>query len=339
MKPLTVAIVGATGAVGQTMLRVLQQRDFPVARLHALASRRSAGRTVDFSGRKIPVQELETFDFDGVDLALFSAGGAVSRAHAPRAAGAGALVVDNTSVFRMERDVPLVVPEVNPESAEHRPRGIIANPNCSTIQMVVALAPLEREFGIERIVVSTYQAVSGAGTRAVSELTTSTSRALKNEPYEPVIFPRHIAFNCLPQIGDFEADGYTAEEHKMMDETRKIFGDSRIGVSATCVRVPALNAHAESVNVTLRAEATLERVTSLVYGAKGVEQPNPSDVTLYPTQRDSSGQDGVFVGRIRKDPSHPRAFDFWLVADNLRKGAALNAVQISELVFLATKCK
>ncbi len=335
MKQLTVAIVGVTGAVGQTMLRILEQRSFPVARLHALASERSAGRFADFANEKIPVRSLETFNFSGVDLALFSAGGAVSRAHAPRAAAAGALVVDNTSAFRLDRDVPLVVPEVNPKSADHRPRGIIANPNCSTIQMVVALAPLQRAYGIERIVVSTYQAVSGAGTRAVAELDRSTSMLLEDAIFEPAIFVRPIAFNCLPQIGDFEGDGYTAEEHKMMSETQKIFNDPDIGVSATCVRVPARNAHAESVNVTLRTKATLEQVISLVGNAQGVELKNPHDAGSYPTQRDSSGHDPVFIGRIRKDPSHPRAFDLWLVADNLRKGAALNAVQIAELVLFS----
>jgi len=333
MTPRTVAVAGATGAVGGAMLAVLEERGFPVAALHALASSRGAGRTVRFRGREIPVVDLARFDFAGVDLALFSAGGAVSLEHAPRAAAAGAVVIDNTSAFRMDPDVPLVVPEVNPEAAADRPRGIIANPNCSTIQLVVALAPLHRRARLERIIVSTYQSVSGAGARAMDELAASTRALLAGEsPVPGPVFPHVIGFNCLPQIDAFLDDGYTGEERKMMRETRKILGDDDIRVSATCVRVPVMRGHAEAVNAQFASPLSPEEAREILSRAPGVELVDDPAGRRYPLQSDCAGRDPVLVGRIRRDPSHPRCLDLWVVADNLRKGAATNAVQIAEIV-------
>ena len=333
MSNFVVAVVGATGAVGRTMLRVLEQRRFPIARLVPLASARSAGRAVPFAGAEHRVIDLAGYDFAGVDFALFSAGGAVSLAHAPRAAAAGAIVIDNTAAFRMAPDVPLVVPEVNPDALADRPRGIIANPNCSTIQLVVALAPLHRVAPIERIVVATYQSVSGAGQRAIDELRQSTAARLADAPPQAgSIFPHPIAFDCLPQIAAFEPDGYTVEEHKMMDETRKILGAPEIRVSATCVRVPVPVGHAEAINVQLSAELSPERARELLASAPGVELVDDPATGRYPHQAACAGADPVFVGRIRRDPSNPCTLDLWVVSDNLRKGAALNAVQIAELL-------
>ncbi len=333
MTPKTVAVVGATGAVGRTMLAVLGERGFPVAALHALTSSRSAGHTVRFAGSEVRTFDLAAFDFHGVDIALFSAGGAVSLEHAQRAAAAGAVVIDNTSAFRMEPDVPLVVPEVNPGAAADRPRGIIANPNCSTIQLVVALWPLHRRSRIRRIVVSTYQSVSGAGVRAMDELRSQTRALLDGEQPGPgPIFPHVIGFNCLPQIEAFLEDGRTREERKMEQETRKILGDPSIGVSATCVRVPVLVGHAEAVNVEFETGIEPEEAREILSRASGVELVDDPANRRYPLQSDCAGRDRVLVGRIRRDPSHPRCLDLWIAADNLRKGAATNAVQIAEIV-------
>jgi aspartate-semialdehyde dehydrogenase len=334
LKTYDVAVVGATGAVGQVMLRVLEQRAFPVGELVPLASSRSVGKTVEFRGKPVSVRDLASFGFEGVDVALFSAGASVSLEHAPRAAAAGAVVIDNTSAFRMDKDVPLVVPEVNPGAARDRPRGIIANPNCSTIQMVVALEPIRRAAGLARIVVATYQSVSGAGNRAIGELKVQARTVLDGgEPAAGPRFPHVVGFNCLPQIDVFLEDGYTKEERKMMDETRKIMGDDSIRVSATCVRVPVLLCHAESVNVETVRPIGPDEVRELLRRAPGVVVVDDPGKALYPLQRDAAGTDPVYVGRIRKDPSCERGLDMWIVADNLRKGAALNAVQVAEVVF------
>lgn len=325
--------MGATGAVGRTMLRILEERDFPVERLFALASGRSAGTTVRFGNEDIPVSNLMDFDFAGVDIALFSAGGSVSLEHAPRATSAGAIVVDNTSVFRREPGVPLVVPEVNPEAIADRPRGIIANPNCSTIQMVMALAPIHRRTPIKRIVVSTYQSVSGAGSRAVEELERTSAEILSGEtPRAGPVFPHVIGFNCLPQIDVFLDDGYTKEEHKMMMETRKIFSDDSIRVTATCVRVPVMIGHSEAINVETESPLTPDEAREILRDAPGVEVMDDPAKASYPLQLDCAGKNSVFVGRIRRDPSCPNAIDMWVTTDNLRKGAALNAVQIAEIL-------
>jgi aspartate-semialdehyde dehydrogenase len=315
------------------MLEILAERAFPVGAVHAVASDRSAGKRVPFAGRELEVEPLAGFDFAGVDVALFSAGGGTSLEHAPRAAAAGAVVVDNTSAFRRDADVPLVVPEVNPHDLPKRPRGIIANPNCSTIQMVVALAPLHRVARIRRIVVATYQSVSGAGTRAMDELRRTTAAALAGAAVVPgPVFPYQIAFNCLPQIDVFDDDGYTKEERKMMFETCKIFGDTSIRVSATCVRVPVLVGHAEAINVEFERPIAPAEARALLAGAPGVELVDDPATRSYPMQIRCAGRDPVLVGRIRRDPSQENALDLWIAADNLRKGAALNAVQIAELL-------
>ena len=330
----SVAVVGATGLVGECMISTLDQRRFPLAELYPLASERSAGSKVRCQGREFVVRDLDEFDFKGVDLALFSAGGSVSDHHAPRAAAAGCVVVDNTSRFRMDDDIPLVVPEVNPEAlAQYRTRGIIANPNCSTIQMVVALAPLQREVGIERINVATYQAVSGAGRALVEDLAGQTARLLNGQPVEDMTTPKQIAFNVLPQIDVFEENGYTREEMKMVNETRKIFGDPDILVNPTAVRVPVFFGHAEAVHVETRSPISAERVLELLADAPGVEVLDERIPGGYPTPvTDAANEDPVFVGRVREDLSHPRGINLWIVADNVRKGAALNSVQIAELL-------
>jgi len=333
MKKPTIAVVGATGAVGQTIFKVLEERNFPFERIVPLASTRSAGKKIVFSGQEYEIMDLGTFDFKGVDLALFSAGGDVSLKFAPKAAKAGAVVVDNTSAFRMEPDVPLVIPEVNPQAAKNRPRGIIANPNCSTIQMLVALSPLHRRSPIKRIIVSTYQAVSGAGLRAIEELKTSSQSILNgNTPKPGPVFSHVIAFNCLPQIDKFMDDGYTKEEHKMMNETRKILEDDSIKVSATCVRVPVEMGHAESINVETESPVSVTEIREILAGSPGVEIIDDPSRLEYPLQSNCAGKDITYVGRIRKDPSNSNCLDMWVVADNLRKGAATNAVQIGELL-------
>ena len=329
----TVAVVGATGAVGETMLAVLAERRFPVGEIVALASERSAGGEVEFAGRKVRVQDLATFDPAGVDIALFSAGGSVSKEYAPRFAAAGAVVIDNSSAFRYDDDVPLVVSEVNPEAAKNRPRGIIANPNCSTMQMLVALAPIHREYGIERINVATYQSVSGAGRSALEELGRQTAAILNFQDPEPQRFPLQIAFNLIPQIDDFQDNGFTKEEMKLVWETRKILGDDAIQVNPTAVRVPVFYGHSEAVAIETKKKVTPEAARELLERSPGVVVVDERRPGGYPTPvTHASGNDPVYVGRIREDFSHPRGLNLWIVSDNIRKGAALNAVQLAELV-------
>ena len=339
-KGLNVAVVGATGAVGEAMIAILAQRRFPVARLHALASRRSAGRSVEFRGRAHRVVPLEEFDFSQVGIALFSAGAGVAGEHAPRAAAAGCAVVDNSSCFRYEPDVPLVVPEVNPQALEgFRARGIVANPNCSTIQMVVALKPLHDAFGIERINVATYQAVSGTGREAIDELAAQSAAHFDGSPVEAAVYPTRIAFNALPHCDEFLENRYTREEMKLVWETRKILGDERIRVNATAVRVPVFNAHSEAVHIETREKASPEAARRLLASAPGVCVVDDPVAGGYPTPlTHAAGADEVFVGRIREDISHPRGLNLWVVSDNLRKGAALNSVQIAELLVRDYRC-
>ncbi|MDR6992300.1 aspartate-semialdehyde dehydrogenase [Luteimonas sp. 3794] len=328
-----VAVVGATGAVGETMLSILAERDFPVSELVPLASARSAGSTVKFGDDDIVVQDLATFDPTGIDIALFSAGGDTSKEFAPKFAAAGAVVIDNSSAFRYDDDVPLVISEVNPEAARKRPRGIIANPNCSTMQMLVALAPLHRRAGIVRINVSTYQSVSGAGRSAMEELGRQTGDLLNFRGIDPQKFPVQIAFNLIPQIDAFLENGFTKEEMKLVWETHKILGDDSILVNPTAVRVPVFYGHSESVAVELREKISVDEARALLAAAPGVEVVDERVAGGYPTPvTHASGRDPVFVGRIREDLSHPNGLNLWIVADNIRKGAALNAVQVAELV-------
>ncbi len=328
-----VAVVGATGAVGEVMLSVLAERRFPIGELVALASERSAGGKVKFGNRDIVVQDLATFDPAGVDIALFSAGGSISKEYAPKFAAAGAVVIDNSSAFRYDDDVPLVVSEVNPQAARQRPRGIIANPNCSTMQMLVALAPIHRAAGIERLNIATYQSVSGTGRRALEELGKQTAGLLNFKPVEPEVYPVQIAFNVIPHGGDFTDNGYTTEEMKLVWETRKILADDNIRVNATVVRVPVFYGHSEAVNVETRDKLSAVDARKLLEGAPGVEVVDEPVGGGYPTPvTHASGTDPVYVGRIRDDISHPHGLNLWIVSDNIRKGAALNAVQIAELV-------
>ena len=329
-----IAVVGATGAVGTTMLEILAERDFPASEVVALASARSAGSRVKFGEQSLKVQDLDSYDFKDVAIALFSAGGSVSRVHAPRAVAAGAIVVDNTSEFRYNDDIPLVVSEVNPHAiAGYRKRGIIANPNCSTMQMLVALAPLHRAAGIVRINVATYQSVSGAGQTGMEELGRQTASLLNFQPIEPKKFPVQIAFNLIPQIDVFTDNGYTKEEMKMVWETRKILEDPTILVNPTAVRVPVFYGHSEAVHLETREKITVEQARALLEAAPGVVVVDEARPGGYPTPvTHAAGQDPVFVGRIREDISHPRGLDLWIVSDNIRKGAALNAVQIAELL-------
>ncbi|QTH05532.1 aspartate-semialdehyde dehydrogenase [Vibrio fluvialis] len=326
-----VAIFGATGAVGETMLEVLQERKFPVGELYLLASERSEGKTYRFNGKTVRVQNVEEFDWSQVHIALFSAGGDLSAQWAPIAADAGVVVIDNTSHFRYDYDIPLVVPEVNPEAiAEFRNRNIIANPNCSTIQMLVALKPIYDAVGIERINVTTYQSVSGAGKAGIDELAGQTAKLLNGIPAENKAFSQQIAFNCIPQIDVFMDNGYTKEEMKMVWETQKIFNDPSIMVNPTCVRVPVFFGHAEALHVETSSPIDAEQVIELLSQTEGVEVFQGED---FPTQvRDAGGKDHVMVGRIRNDISHHSGIDMWVVADNVRKGAATNAVQIAEVL-------
>lgn len=334
MRTFNVAVLGATGAVGETMLEILEQRNFPVGEIFPLASSRSAGQTVTFRGEEITVLDVETFDFSRAQIGLFSAGASVSEVYGPKAAEAGCIVIDNTSRFRYEDDIPLVVPEVNPEAiAEYTQRGIIANPNCSTIQMLVALKPIHDAVGIERINVCTYQAVSGTGKKAIDELATQTTQLLSGKPVTPSVYPKQIAFNVLPQIDVFLENGYTKEEMKMVWETRKIMGDDTIEVNPTAVRVPVFYGHSEAVHIETREKITRDQATELLLKAPGVVVLDERKPGGYPTAvSESAGQDPVFVGRIREDISHPRGLDLWVVSDNIRKGAALNSVQIAEVL-------
>ena len=330
-KEYRVAVVGATGAVGRAMRSILAERDFPVKELVALATAKSAGMCLDYRGDEVVCQELTADSFKGVDLALFSAGGGTSLKFAPLARDAGCVVVDNSSAWRMEPDVPLVVPEVNPDDVDWH-KGIIANPNCSTIQMVVVMKPLHDEARITRVVVSTYQAVSGTGVKAVNELVQQTGRILAGEAPEISVYPYQIAFNCLPHIDVFLEDGYTKEERKMVDETKKIMGDDSIAVTATCVRVPVQNGHSAAVNLQFARPLSVERARELLAAAPGVQVIDDPANKLYPMAIMASGQDDTYVGRIRRDATAENALNMWVVADNLRKGAALNAVQIAELL-------
>ena len=331
-KTWDIAVVGATGAVGACMLEILSQRKFPVGKVYALASERSAGTTVEFGRQELEVENLADFDFSKVSIGLFSPGASVSAIYAPKAAAAGCVVIDNTSQFRYDEDIPLVVPEVNPGAlAAYRNRNIIANPNCSTIQMLVALKPIYDAVGIERINVATYQAVSGTGKEAIEELATQTACLLNGRPVETKVYPRQIAFNVLPQIDSFQDNGYTKEEMKMVWETRKIMGDETIQVNPTCVRVPVFFGHSEAVHIETRDKITAEQARILLQSAPGVVVIDDRKPGGYPTPvGDASGKDPVFVGRIREDISHPRGLNLWIVSDNLRKGAALNSIQIAE---------
>jgi len=326
-----VAVVGATGAVGERMISILEERNFPVARLTPLASARSVGKEVTFRGESIKVEELTEDSFKGLDLALFSAGGSISKQFAPIAAKEGCYAVDNSSAFRMESDVPLVVPEVNPGALNSNSK-IIANPNCSTIQMVVALKPIHDEFKIKRVVVSTYQSVSGSGQKAIEELKSQTQDFLEGKEPESKVYPHQIAFNCLPHIDVFLENGYTKEEMKMVNETRKILEDPEIQVCPTTVRVPVFYSHSEAVNVETEKPIDSKKVIKLLSSASGVKIIDDPENLSYPLATDAQEQDPVFVGRIRDDISGVNAINFWVVADNLRKGAALNAVQIAELL-------
>lgn len=326
-----VAVLGATGAVGRTIIEVLEERKFPVRNLHLLASERSAGETIRFNGKSVRVKNVEDFDWSQVQIALFSAGAESSDRWAPIAADEGVVVIDNTSRFRYEYDVPLVVPEVNPEAiADFRNRNIIANPNCSTIQMLVALKPIYDAAGIERINVATYQSVSGSGKKGVDELAGQTVKLLNSQEAEPSAYKKQIAFNCLPHIDEFMDNGYTKEEMKMVWETQKIFNDPSIMVNPTCVRVPVFYGHAEAVHIETRAPIDAQEVINLLEQTEGVEVFHGED---FPTQvRDAGGKDHVMVGRIRNDISHHSGVNLWVVADNVRKGAATNAVQIAEVL-------
>jgi len=328
-----VAVAGATGAVGNEMIRILEELEFPVASLKLLASSRSVGKTLDFRGKSLHVEELREDSFEGVDIALFSAGAGPSKKFAPAAAESGCVVIDNSSGWRMDPEVPLVVPEVNPHAvADYRNKGIIANPNCSTIQMVVVLKPIYEAAGIERVVVSTYQAVSGTGKKAMEELTEQTRNLLTFQEVTPEVYPHRIAFNCFPHIGSFLENGYTEEEMKMVHETHKIMEDPNIRVSATTVRIPVFYGHSEAVNIQTKRKLSAKEARVLLFQAPGVRVMDNPDERIYPMPSEAAGINDTLVGRIREDISIENGLDLWIVADNIRKGAALNTVQIAELL-------
>ncbi|MFP3870864.1 MAG: aspartate-semialdehyde dehydrogenase [Syntrophobacteria bacterium] len=328
-----VAVAGATGAVGNEMVKILEERDFAVASLKLLASSRSVGKTMEFRGENLPVEELREDSFAGLDIALFSAGAGVSRRFAPEAANSGCVVIDNSSAWRMDPEVPLVVPEVNPHAAaDYTNKGIVANPNCSTIQMVVVLKPIYEAAGIERVVVSTYQAVSGTGKKAMEELMEQTKKLMNFQKIAPEVYPHQIAFNCFPHIGRFLENGYTEEEMKMVHETHKIMEDHTIRISATTVRVPVFYSHSEAVNIQTSRKLSAKDARVLLFQAPGVRVVDNPGECLYPTAIQAAGIDDTLVGRIREDPSMENSLDLWVVADNIRKGAALNTVQIAELL-------
>jgi aspartate-semialdehyde dehydrogenase len=333
-KKLNVAIVGVTGAVGEAFLTVLEERKFPIDTLYPLASSRSLGKTVSFKNKQYDVLDLAEFDFSQADIALFSAGGAVSKEYAPKAVAAGCVVVDNSSTFRYEDDIPLIVPEVNPHRiAEYTKRGIIANPNCSTIQMVVALKPLYDAAGITRINVATYQSVSGTGKKAISELIKQTGDLLNGKPATAEVYPQQIAFNAIPHIDQFEDNGYTREEMKMVWETRKIMEDDQLMVNPTAVRVPVIYGHSEAIHIELKKAITADEARAILSKAPGVTVMDNIAKASYPTAfKNAVGRNEVFVGRIRADISHPTGLNLWVVADNIRKGAATNAIQIAEIL-------
>ena len=327
-----VAVVGATGAVGECMLEILAARRFPVGKVYALASERSVGRTVKFGRRELEVENLADFDFGKVQIGLFSPGASVSAIYAPKAGAAGCVVIDNTSQFRYQADIPLVIPEVNEQAiAQYRNHNIIANPNCSTVQMLVALKPIYDAVGITRVNVATYQAVSGTGKEAIEELAKQTSDLLNGRPMHAEVYPKQIAFNVLPHIDAFQDNGYTKEEMKMVWETHKIMGDDSIQVNPTCVRVPVFYGHSEAVHIETRDKISADEARRLLAAAPGVTLLDEHKPGGYPTPvSEASGHDPVYVGRIREDISHPRGLDLWVVSDNLRKGAALNSIQIAE---------
>ena len=333
-KVYNVAVVGATGAVGEAMLSILEERQFPVGEVYVLASSNSVGKRIPFKEGSLRVDDLANFDFSKAQIALFSPGASISEIYAPKAAAAGCIVIDNTSQFRYDDDIPLVVPEVNPHKiADYKNRGIIANPNCSTIQMLVALKPIYDAVGISRINVCTYQAVSGTGKEAMEELGKQTLNLLNLQPIKPSVYPKQIAFNVLPQIDVFMENGYTKEEMKMVWETQKILGDANVLVNATAVRVPVFFGHSEAVHIETRSKISADEVRALLQNAPGITVVDERKDGCYPTAvTDSSGNDDVFVGRIREDISHPFGIDLWVVGDNVRKGAALNSVQIAELL-------
>ena len=335
MKKLNIAIVGVTGAVGETLLTVLNERNFPVETLYPLASERSVGNTVFFNNKQWEVADVALFDFSQADIAFFSAGSSVSEQYVPIAAKSGCIVIDNTSCFRYDDDVPLVVPEVNPERiADYKKRNIIANPNCSTIQMLVAIKPLHDAVGVTRINIATYQAVSGTGKEAISELISQMGELLNGRPAKSVVYPQQIAFNVLPHIDDFQENGYTREEMKMVWETHKILEDDTIMVNPTAVRVPVLYGHAEAIHLELKTPLTALEARKLLSKASGVIVIDDPAKLKYPTPiQQAAGHDEVFVGRIRQDISHPCGLNLWVVADNIRKGAATNAVQIAEILY------
>ncbi|MYB88978.1 MAG: aspartate-semialdehyde dehydrogenase [Proteobacteria bacterium] len=334
MKKHNVAVVGATGAVGEQLLSILAQREFPADQVHALASTRSAGKKVRFGSQEIEVGDLAEFDFSDTQIGLFSPGASISKEYAPKAAAQGCVVVDNTSQFRYVDSIPLVVPEVNAgQIAHYTNNGIIANPNCSTIQMVVALKPIHDAVGIERVNVATYQAVSGTGKEAIKELDQQTRGIMEGAPVDCQVYPKQIAFNALPHIDAFMDNGYTKEEMKMVWETRKILGDDSIQVNPTTVRIPVVNGHSEAVHLELKAPLSVEQAKQLLAEAPGIQVVDDRKDGGYPTAAtEGDGTDAVYVGRIREDISHPRGLNMWVVSDNLRKGAALNSIQIAEIL-------
>jgi aspartate-semialdehyde dehydrogenase len=334
VKKVSVVVVGATGAVGESMLSTLAQRKFPADRVFAVASDRSAGKRVAFGDKQLVVEDLAKFDFSQAQIGLFSPGASVSAVYAPKAAAAGCVVIDNTSQFRYEDDIPLVVPEVNPHKiADYKNRGIIANPNCSTIQMLVALKPIHDAVGIERINVATYQSVSGTGKEAIEELASQTAELLNGRSVKAQVYPKQIAFNVLPHIDKFMDNGYTKEEMKMVWETRKIMGDDSIQVNPTAVRVPVFYGHSEAVHIETRKKISADEVRALLKKAPGIKVLDKQEDGGYPTAvTEGANTDPVYVGRIREDISHPRGINLWVVADNVRKGAALNSIQIAEIL-------
>lgn len=333
MRGYNVAVVGATGAVGNMMINILEERNFPVRKLTLLASKRSIGKTLKFKGRSYPVDVLSEDSFKEVEIGLFSAGGSISSRFAPIAARSGCVVIDNTSAFRMDPDVPLVVPEINSETIrQYKTKGIIANPNCSTIQMVMALKPIHDAVKIKRIVVSTYQAASGAGMKAVEELAGQTRSLMNLNESQVEVFPHRIAFNCLPHIGEFLDNGYTVEEMKMVNETRKILKDDSMAITATAVRVPVFYSHSEAVNIETEKKITCGEVRDLLSRFPGITVVDNPGKNEYPLAVDAAGKDDTFVGRIREDESTVNGINMWIVSDNLRKGAALNAIQIAEVL-------
>ena len=331
-EPKHVAIVGATGAVGEEMLLCLEQRNFPVGKLTLLASARSAGKRIPFRGEDIVVQELTHDSFAGVDIALFSAGGGISKEFGPSAAAAGAVVIDNSSAFRMDAGVPLVVPEINPAAAKDHPKGIIANPNCTTIISLMALAPLHEKFGLKSIIASSYQAVSGSGAQGIIELEEQVKAIANGLPFEPKVYPRQIAFNVIPQVDSFTDNGYTKEELKMLNEGRKILGHADLKVSCTCVRVPVYRSHSVSITAVFEKPVDVEAARAAYAGKPGIQVVDDPENKVFPVPLDTTGKDDCLVGRIRKNLVLDNALDLWVVGDQVRKGAALNAVQIAEIL-------